>query len=350
MPPVHARAYLVEDARTGEVLAASNADERLPIASITKLMTVLLTLEHHKLTDVVTVDPRAAAVGESTVDLRSNERLTVARPLEGHAHPIGERRGRRTGTVGRARLRRVRGADEREGGGARPPQLALRPAGRARHAGRVLERRRRDEACTPRDAHALRARHGPREDCDDCRRARSAHVGRPALRVSAHDRRQDRPHRTPRAGARWRRCAPAASRSTRPCSAGRAARCGTPISSRCSPGGSRSSASSRSCSEIACTRPSSFPYGKAPLALRAAKPLNAVARVGRPLTERVVAAQAVSLPVREGQVLGRVEIWSGSRLVGHRDLVASRTINKPGVVRRLGWYAGRAGHNLLHFF
>jgi D-alanyl-D-alanine carboxypeptidase len=49
VPPVHARAYLVEDARTGEVLAASNADERLPIASITKLMTVLLTLEHHKL-------------------------------------------------------------------------------------------------------------------------------------------------------------------------------------------------------------------------------------------------------------------------------------------------------------
>ena len=60
-----------------------------------------------------------------------------------------------------------------------------------------------------------------------------------------------------------------------------------------------------------------LPYGKAPLALRAAKPLIAVARLGRPLTERVVAAQAVSLPVREGQVLGRVEIWSGSRLVGH---------------------------------
>ena len=32
-------------------------------------MTVLLTLEHHKLTDVVTVDPRAAAVGESSIEL-----------------------------------------------------------------------------------------------------------------------------------------------------------------------------------------------------------------------------------------------------------------------------------------
>ena len=56
----------------------------------------------------------------------------------------------------------------------------------------------------------------------------------------------------------------------------------------------------------------------------------AVARVGRPLTETVVAAAGVSLPVRQGDVLGHVEIRSGSRVVGTRDLVASRTINKPG--------------------
>ena len=52
-PAVDASAYLVVDARTGEVLAASHAHERLPIASITKLMTVLVTLEHHKLTDAL---------------------------------------------------------------------------------------------------------------------------------------------------------------------------------------------------------------------------------------------------------------------------------------------------------
>ncbi len=91
-----------------------------------------------------------------------------------------------------------------------------------------------------------------------------------------------------------------------------------------------------------------LPYGKAPVALRAAKPLLGVARVGRPLLERVVAAQAASLPVHEGDVLGHVEVWSGRRLLGKRDLVASRSINKPGIVRRLGWYAGRAGHDVLH--
>jgi D-alanyl-D-alanine carboxypeptidase len=64
VPAVDAKAYVVVDARTGDVLASSNAHERLPIASLTKLMTVLVALQHHKLTDVVTLDPRAAAVGE----------------------------------------------------------------------------------------------------------------------------------------------------------------------------------------------------------------------------------------------------------------------------------------------
>ena len=77
-PPVHAGAFLVENASTGEILASSNAHAQLPIASITKLMTVLVALEHHRLTDVVSVDPRAAAVGESTAELEPGERLTVS--------------------------------------------------------------------------------------------------------------------------------------------------------------------------------------------------------------------------------------------------------------------------------
>jgi D-alanyl-D-alanine carboxypeptidase (penicillin-binding protein 5/6) len=76
-PQVAARAYIVENASTGEVLAQRAANARLPIASITKLMTVLVTLEHVKTTDVVTVDSESAAVGESSVHLRAGERLTV---------------------------------------------------------------------------------------------------------------------------------------------------------------------------------------------------------------------------------------------------------------------------------
>ena len=43
-PQVSARAYLVQNGVTGEVLAEQNDRARLPIASITKLMTVLITL------------------------------------------------------------------------------------------------------------------------------------------------------------------------------------------------------------------------------------------------------------------------------------------------------------------
>ena len=93
-----------------------------------------------------------------------------------------------------------------------------------------------------------------------------------------------------------------------------------------------------------------LPYGREPLKLVASRPLLAVVRLGRPLTETVIARAGVSLPVRAGTVLGRVEIRAGGRVVGARDLVASRTINKPSLPRRLAWYAGRALHHLGHLF
>src|SRR5205085_11624384 len=45
-------------------------------------MTVLITLERTRLSDVVTVSPDAAAVGESSAHLRAGERLTVRELLE----------------------------------------------------------------------------------------------------------------------------------------------------------------------------------------------------------------------------------------------------------------------------
>jgi serine-type D-Ala-D-Ala carboxypeptidase (penicillin-binding protein 5/6) len=91
-----------------------------------------------------------------------------------------------------------------------------------------------------------------------------------------------------------------------------------------------------------------LPYGEKPLALVAASPLLGPARVGRLLRERVIAKRSVSLPVRRGAVLGRVEVWSGARLVARRDLVAARSVSRPGELRKLGWYAGRTAHHLLH--
>jgi len=67
--------YLVGD--DGSVLARSDADSARAIASITKLMTAVVVLEHANLSDVVRVSPLAAGVGESTVYLRAGEELTV---------------------------------------------------------------------------------------------------------------------------------------------------------------------------------------------------------------------------------------------------------------------------------
>src|SRR5215831_8514751 len=81
-PEVAARAYLVQNGVTGEVLAQRNDHERLPMASITKLMTVLVTLQHATLDDVVTVSRSAAAVGESSIYLQKGDRLTVEELVE----------------------------------------------------------------------------------------------------------------------------------------------------------------------------------------------------------------------------------------------------------------------------
>ena len=59
------------------MLAQKRAWARVPIASITKLMTVLVALDHAKWNDVVRVRADAARVGESTVNLRAGERITV---------------------------------------------------------------------------------------------------------------------------------------------------------------------------------------------------------------------------------------------------------------------------------
>jgi D-alanyl-D-alanine carboxypeptidase (penicillin-binding protein 5/6) len=68
--------YLVGD--DGARLAAHRQRQRRAIASITKLMTAVVTLERASPSDFVTVRDRTPVAGESTVNLRTGERLTVA--------------------------------------------------------------------------------------------------------------------------------------------------------------------------------------------------------------------------------------------------------------------------------
>jgi D-alanyl-D-alanine carboxypeptidase (penicillin-binding protein 5/6) len=87
-------------------------------------------------------------------------------------------------------------------------------------------------------------------------------------------------------------------------------------------------------------------YDRPAVRLVAAGSVVRLVRVGRPLVQRVVAPAVVALPVRRGQVLGRVEVWDGRRLLGSRKLVAANTIEKPSRFGRATWYAGRALDNV----
>ena len=65
------------------MLYARDADERRPIASTTKLMTALLTMEKAKLADKIAASDYIAAPIESKLSLRPGERLSVADLLRG---------------------------------------------------------------------------------------------------------------------------------------------------------------------------------------------------------------------------------------------------------------------------
>lgn len=79
---VGATSYIVMDYETGTVLAASQADQPKPPASMTKMMTQFVILDQIKQgklqwDEMVTVSPRAAAIDEAQIQLIANEKMNV---------------------------------------------------------------------------------------------------------------------------------------------------------------------------------------------------------------------------------------------------------------------------------
>jgi D-alanyl-D-alanine carboxypeptidase (penicillin-binding protein 5/6) len=82
------------DADTGTVISSKNRDAKLPPASITKIMTMLLIMEaidsgKLKMTDKVRTSEYAASMGGSQIFLESGEELTVEEMLKGIAMASG---------------------------------------------------------------------------------------------------------------------------------------------------------------------------------------------------------------------------------------------------------------------
>ncbi len=77
-----AKSAILMDATTGTVLFEQNADEALPPASVTKIMTLLLVMEaiddgRIALSDMVTTSENAASMGGSQVFLEVGEQMSV---------------------------------------------------------------------------------------------------------------------------------------------------------------------------------------------------------------------------------------------------------------------------------
>jgi D-alanyl-D-alanine carboxypeptidase (penicillin-binding protein 5/6) len=84
MPPrLEARAWALVDARSGDVLASHAATRRLPVASTTKLMTAYVAMHELPLDKVVRAAPYVSEYGESLLELRPGQRISVRDLLYG---------------------------------------------------------------------------------------------------------------------------------------------------------------------------------------------------------------------------------------------------------------------------
>ena len=348
-PQVTARAYLVQNGVTGEVLGRSHDRERLPIASITKLMTVLVALQHARLDEVVTVSRQAAAVGESSIYLRKGERITVRDLVE-------------AALIQSANDAAVALAEHVAG--SQSAFVAMMNAEAKKLGLRDTHFDNPDGLDAP--GHYSSAH-------DVTRLARIAMknpvirevVSRPSVTIAGGRRLStwnDLLGSFPglfgvktghTSGAGWSEVAAARSHGVTiyatmlgaPTRQGRNA----DLSALLAWGISRY----RTVTVVSPERiyaTATAPYGRKAVALVAPGRVNRIVRVDRPLVEQVVAPSAVSLPVRKGERLGEVRVYAGSRLIVRRPLVAIRSIAKPGFFGRAGWYTARTLHHVAAWF
>jgi len=347
---VEARAYLVENGATGEILAARAADRRVPIASITKLMTVLVALERARPNDVVTVSSGSAGVGESTVNLRAGERLRVrdlvAAALIQSANDAAVALADHVGRGDRARFVALMNARARALGltdthfvrpdgldvpghvsSARDVTLLARVAMRKPLVRQLVVQRR---AAFPggRVLHTWNDLLGSFPGLIGVKTGHTSAAGWSQVAAA-------------RRGATtvYATILGSASRSVRNADLAELLRYGlsryrtVPL---VLPG--------RSYGRVRVG------YGRAPVRAVAPRPVWRVVRADRALVERVIVAAAADLPLVRGRKVGEVRVYQQGRLLARSPLVAARTVQRPGFFGRVGWYAGRTAHNVAGWF
>jgi D-alanyl-D-alanine carboxypeptidase (penicillin-binding protein 5/6) len=336
--------YLVGE--DGAILAQRNARERRPIASITKLMTAVVTLEHARLSDLVTVTARSSGVGESTANLRAGERLSVSDLLRA--------------TLVVSANDAAQALALHVGDGSVPRFVALMNA-KARELGL-------DET-TFANPHGLDAS-GHLSSAEDATQLVRFALGIPfirdALSRSSVTFSGGRTFPTTddllgswpplvggktghTADAGWSEAAAARSRGVTVYGAvlGSASRDqrNADLEELLSFGIARYRViAAIDAGRVYATAETG--YGRPVVDLVAPRSIVRTVHEATALLERVVALSVVALPVRRGQRLGRVEIYDGNRLVASSNLVAAEDVSEPGLAGKTAWYARRTAANL----
>lgn len=83
LPKIYANSYVLIDAQTAYPIIESNSKTKVPIASITKIMTAIIVLENYNLTDELTVPAQVTSAIGSDIQLLPGEVLTVESLLHG---------------------------------------------------------------------------------------------------------------------------------------------------------------------------------------------------------------------------------------------------------------------------
>jgi D-alanyl-D-alanine carboxypeptidase len=340
-PEVDARAYLVQEARTGEVLLARRAHDRVPIASITKLMTVLVALDRAKPGAIVSVDRDAAGVTGSTIRLRAGERIplrdliaaALIQSANDSAVAIAEYVGGGDSDPFVAFMNeRAKALGLRETRFARPDGLDT--AGHYSSAWDV----------TRLAAEAMKSpvvRRLVRQQSAAISGGRTLHTWNDLLGEFPGVFGVKTGH-TSQAG--WSQVAAAHGNhvtiyATILGSPSRGVR-NADLEELLAWGMSRYAYVPLAAPDRVYARVP-VEWGFDPVPVVAARPLRRPVRIGRPLVERVVVPSRLDLPVREGQVVGDLRVFDGKRLLGRTPLVAAEARDDPGFLDRSGWYAGQ---------
>jgi D-alanyl-D-alanine carboxypeptidase (penicillin-binding protein 5/6) len=339
-PEIRAKAALVADS-DGNLLYADDAERRVAIASITKVMTALVTLERARPKARVKIGAQAPSIGESTFNLRPGERIRVRELLAAAlvqsandaAYALANHVGRgkigrfvrwmnaRAAELGLEQTHYVRpdGLDTKGHYSSALDTLTLAREAMKRKLFRKIVRTRsgvvagrrlyvwNDLLRTYPGAIGIKTGHTDLAGWSEVAAARREGVTLYAVLLGGPTR--ARRNRDLGALLDW---------------------------------GFGHYGSVRVITRDRTYATAAVPFSDDRVELLAEASARASVRLGRSLVEQVVAPARLDPPIGLGERVGEVRIYEGDKLVARRALVASQAVGEPGVRRRVSWYAGRA--------